>query len=116
MHLRTQGIPRNPRFYRQEQRRTQYHFLGTPGIGKSTFAVYELYHAIKQGKNVVLQQCPSNPVYTFHDGAAFVLKSGEQALQEAVGDPSTLYVYDAGIRAGRSWTLPLGRRIIPLLT
>ena len=42
--------------------------IGNPGIGKSYFAVYVLYHACKDGKRVLFHHVPSDQTYLFGDG------------------------------------------------
>ena len=71
--------------------------VGTPGIGKSVFAVYELYRALKDGKRVVFQHVPSRVTYVFQPGSGVEVYSLEPPL-DAISDKATLHFYDAGTR------------------
>ena len=70
--------------------------VGTPGIGKSVFAVYELYRALKESKRVVFQHAVSGTTYVFQPGSV-VNVSLVPALDD-IDDEATLHFYDAGTR------------------
>ena len=43
----------------------RFAIVGNPGIGKSFFALYELFEAVKAGKRVVFYHQPTNTSYVF---------------------------------------------------
>ena len=75
--------------------RTSAVIVGTPGIGKSVFAVYELYQALKDGKAVVFQHIPTGMTYVFQRGCNVRLDSSVPPM-DAIRDEATLHFYDAG--------------------
>ena len=71
---------------------------GTPGIGKSYFALYELYWAIRECKNVVYQQDSTIWCFQPEEGRAFVVFEGNVAQQneeqELLRNPPSVFLYD----------------------
>ena len=68
---------------------------GTPGIGKSLFALYELYKAVTEDKVVVFQHLPANVICVFANNKG--LTSPQIAdCTEWLSSEDTVYLYDAG--------------------
>ena len=72
--------------------------VGNPGIGKSFFAVYELYKALEEHKTVVFQSVPARKTYLFRpdDGAEELPFPNAPTLS---GMGPTLLLYDAGTKS-----------------
>ena len=68
---------------------------GTPGIGKSFFALYELYKAVTEDKVVVFQHLPAHLIYVFanNEGLSAPLIGD---CEEWLSSEDTVYLYDAG--------------------
>ena len=79
---------------------------GTPGVGKSLFALYELYLAIKEGKNVVFQHEPSHTTSVFDNQRKIAFETDPAGVAPYLKERDTVYLYDAATRAEaqyRSW-------------
>ena len=85
--------------------------VGSPGTGKSFFAVYELYRALQEGKTVVFQSVPARRMYLFRPGAAveeFPYPNGPTLSKTG----QTLLLYDAGTRSDPRYSTICDRIII----
>ena len=70
--------------------------IGNPGIGKSYFAVYVLYHACKDGKRVLFHHVPSDQTYLFGDGLQVI--AGALATYYMSMPNAELLLMDMGTR------------------
>lgn len=70
--------------------------IGNPGVGKSFFAVYELYRALKDHKTVVLQSEVARMTYLFRpgEGIRYLPYTNVPTLSET---GQTLLLYDAAM-------------------
>ena len=73
---------------------------GTPGVGKSMFALYELYLALREGKTVVFRHLVSGITYIFDTkkNRAFTT-TAPSAVYLYLKEESTVYLYDAGTKS-----------------
>ena len=73
---------------------------GNPGIGKSYFAVYELYLAVRSSKNVVYQRQNTTWCFKPKEGCAFLYEGelSNSVITELLRDPSTVFLYDCATR------------------
>ena len=72
--------------------------VGNPGTGKSFFAVYELYIALKERKTVVFQSVPARKTYLFRPGVGAEELPYPNAPTLSEMGP-TLLLYDAGTKS-----------------
>ena len=75
--------------------------IGNPGIGKSYFAVYKLYLAVRSSKNVVYHRQNTTWCFKPKEGCAFLYQnelSNNSVKTELLHDPSTLFLYDCATR------------------
>ena len=77
--------------------RWNYLILGNPGTGKSYFAIYVLYHALRASKTVVFHRSSEKAMYLFKPGQKAKMGAEHHTVQE-VASSETLYLYDAGTR------------------
>lgn len=70
--------------------------IGNPGIGKSFFAVYELYIALKKRKTVVFQSVPARKTYLFRPSGA--VEELPYPNAPTLSETETLLLYDAGTK------------------
>ena len=73
---------------------------GTPGVGKSMFALYELYLALREGKTVVFRHLVSGNTYIFDikKNRAFTT-TAPYAVESYLEEEGTVYLYDAGTKS-----------------
>ena len=73
---------------------------GTPGVGKSMFAVYKLYLALREGKTVVFHHLVTNTTYVFDTqmNRAFTT-TALYGADPYLDEKSTVYLYDAGTKS-----------------
>ena len=82
---------------------------GTPGVGKSLFALYELYIAIKGGKTVVFHYQPTHTTSVFDNRKiAFISDAVEPYLKEQ----DTVYLHDAGTKLLAQYRSYRGRILV----
>lgn len=74
---------------------------GTSGVGKSMFALYKLYLALREGKTVVFQYLVTNTTYVFdtRQNRAFTTTAPYGAADPYLNEKSTIYLYDAGTKS-----------------
>lgn len=71
----------------------RFAIVGNPGIGKSYFALYELFEAVKEGKRVVFYHQPTNTSYVF------ALLEGDCWCETGVArENCDLYLYNCGTK------------------
>jgi hypothetical protein len=81
--------------------------MGTPGIGKSSFALYAVYSALQMGKSVVYQHHETNHIYTvLYPGNEFATIYSQQSNPVELENPNNVFVVD-GItpRNAKAFTL-----------
>ena len=71
---------------------------GTPGIGKSYFAVYELYLAVRGGKNVVYRRYDTAWCFQPIAGCAFVCDLPSSIITNLLREETTVFLYDCSTR------------------
>ena len=76
-----------------------YMIVGNPGIGKSYFAIYVLYHALKASKTVVFHRCSERALYLFKPGQKAKMCIENACIIEELSSSETLYLYDADTRS-----------------
>ena len=85
--------------------------IGNPGTGKSLFAVYELYRALKEHKTVVFQSVPARMTYLFRPGAGVEeFAYPDHPCLSKTGQ--TLLLYDAGMGGEEQYSNICDRIII----
>ena len=68
--------------------------LGNPGIGKSYFAVYLLYNALKDGRTAMFHSALASSMFLFKQGETAQVCS-QEFYPHVVLESSTLYLYDS---------------------
>ena len=71
---------------------------GTPGIGKSYYAVYELYLAVRDDKNVVYQRGDKALCFEANAGCAFVCDVRSSIITNLLLEETTVFLYDCCTR------------------
>jgi len=70
---------------------------GTPGVGKSMFALYELYLAIKEDKTVVFYHQPSGTASVFDKQTNTAFKAATRDyVVSYLDEEDTVYLHDSG--------------------
>ena len=83
----------------------RFAIVGNPGIGKSYFALYELFEAVKAGKRVVFYNQPTNTSYVF--------ASPEGKCSSVTGvstEDCDLYLYDCATKVQP--ILPIAENVV----
>ena len=76
-----------------------YLVVGNPGVGKSLFAIYVLYCALRKSQSVLFHVAVHKEIYFFQaDQKASIVYSGDQFLAEKLNTEGVLYLYDAATR------------------
>ena len=75
-----------------------YMIIGNPGTGKTCFAVYVLYHALRASKTVVFHRSSESTVYLFKPGQKAQKGWENKCRIPDLSLRETLYLYDAGTR------------------
>ena len=81
-----------------EEKQPDTLIIGTPGVGKSFFAVYMLCKALQAGKTVIFNCAARNTIYVFDSNESQVTVYRECPPPLTLLEPSTLYMYDAGTK------------------
>ena len=86
---------------------------GTPGMGKSMFAVYELYLALREDKTVVFHHLVTNTTYVFdtRQNRAFTT-TAPYGADLYLNEKSTVYLYDAGTKSSPQYRCFIGRILL----
>jgi len=71
---------------------------GTPGAGKSMFALYELYLAIKADKTVVFYHQPSDTTSVFDKLTNRAFKATPDDVLSYLDEEDTVYLHDSGTK------------------
>jgi hypothetical protein len=81
-----------------QQSEESYLIVGNPGTGKSFFAIYVLYHALRASKTVVFHRSPDKILYLFKPGQKAKMCVEGVFVIEELNSSETWYLYDAGTR------------------
>ena len=81
-----------------EQDERHYMIVGNPGTGKSYFAIYVLYRALRASKTVVFHRCSESTVYLFKPGQKAKTGRENSCTIPELTSSEMLYLYDAGTR------------------
>ncbi len=81
-----------------EQDCQHYMIIGNPGTGKSYFAIYVLYRALRASKTVVFHRCSESSIYLFKPGQKAKFCFENRCIVHELSCRETLYLYDAGTR------------------
>ena len=81
-----------------EQDQEHYMIVGNPGTGKSYFAIYVLYRALRASKTVVFHRTSESAVYLFKPGQKAQKGWENKFTIQELNSSDTLYLYDAGTR------------------
>ena len=72
-----------------------YLVVGNPGVGKSLFAIYVLYCALRKSQSVLFHSAVHKKIYFFQADQKASIFSGDQFLAEELNAEGVLYLYDA---------------------
>ena len=75
-----------------------YMIISNPGTGKSYFAIYVLYRALRASKTVVFHRCSERILYLFKPGQKAKMCIENTCIIEELTSSETLYLYDAATR------------------
>ena len=81
---------------KQDQR--HYMIVGNPGTGKSYFAIYVLYRALRASKTVVFHRSSEKVLYLFKPGQKAKMGLECNCIIEELTSSESLYLYDAGMK------------------
>ena len=89
-----------------------YMIVGSPGTGKSYFAIYVLYHALRASKTVVFHRSSESAVYLFKPGQKAQKGRENNCTIQALNLSETLYLYDAATKKNPSISPEASRLIV----